>query len=222
MIDVGRDLERIRDYVAGRLPAAEQRAFEERLAHDPDLVRQLELSERLREGLERLRDSGELDRAMRGATRRHWAWGVGLAATVAGVALTLFMQPGTLRGRVPLSSTAPPAGAAARLTFVTMRGKPEAPVLELPARGVVELRASRPAAASGARYRLTLERIGTGALRSGVGELGGLEPGSDSLVHAYVDADALAAGEYELRVQAEGDPGAGAERFGFSLRSAPR
>ncbi len=222
MIDVGRDLEQLRDYIAGRLADGEHRAFEERLARDPELVRQLELSQRLREGLERLRDAGELRAAPRPVARRHWAWGVGLAAMIAGVTLLVWLQPSAERGDLLLTSIAPAGGAAAQLTFVTMRGPVAAPVLDLPARGSVELRASRPASSSGARYRITLERIGAGGRHIGAGELGGLDPGRDALVHAYFDAARLTPGVYELRIQAEGDAGAGTEVFGFSLRRAPR
>jgi hypothetical protein len=223
MIDVGPDLERMRDYIAGRLTAADQRAFEERLAREPRLVRELELSQRLREGLERLRDAGDLPAvSRRPARRRQWVWSVGLAAMIAGVTLLVWLRPAADRGAVSLSSTAPAAGAAAQFTFIAMRGPVATPVFDRPARGSVELRASRPAAPAGARYRITLALIGAGGRHTQIGELAGLEPGGDALVHAYVDAARLEAGAYELRVQADGDPGAGTEVFGFSLRSVAR
>ncbi len=222
MIDVGRDLERMRDYVAGRLSDLDVRAFEDRLARDPELVRELELSQRLREGLEQLRDSGRLEVAGRRGTSRRWAWGAALAATLAGVTLLLWMQaPG--RGPVALaSSMTSGTGPAATFTFMAMRGPWTPPMLDLPARGVVELRASRSSTSDAARYRLELDRRNAVGEPVKLGELGGLSPAADGLVHAYVDAGSLAAGDYELRVQAEADQAAGIEAFAFSLRNPAR
>lgn len=222
MIDVGRDLERMRDYVAGRLSDLENRAFEDRLSRDPELVRELELSQRLREGLEQLRDGGGLEVAGRRGPSRRWAWGAALAATLAGVALLLSMQPA---GRAPValaSSMAPGTGAAATFTFMAMRGPQTPPMLDLPARGTIELRASRSSTSDAARYRVELDQRNAGGERVKLGELGGLSPAADGLVHAYVDAARLAAGDYELRVQAEADPAGGIEAFAFSLRYSAR
>ena len=223
MIDIGRDLERMRDYVAGRLSDVEQRAFEDRLTRDPELVRELELSQRLREGLERLRDGGLLPVAERRQAPRRWAWGAGLAATLAAAALLLWLQPGERAPAVPLlSASAPAAGTAARLTLIAMRGDSARATLVVPARGVVELRASRAAAAAGARYRVALARVGGGGARVTVGELGGLAAAADGLVYVYAEAAGLAAGEYELRVAPDGESAAGAGVFAFSVRGPAR
>jgi hypothetical protein len=222
VIEVGRDLERMRDYLAGRLSDLENRAFEDRLARDPDLVRELELATRLREGLARLRDRGELDVGASRRVARRWTWGAALAATLAGVALLVFLQPAGRAPSVLAAAVAPATGTAATFTFVAMRGAVTAPVLDLPARGVVELRASPSSTSPETRYRIELERLGAGGSRAAVGELGGVAVGGDGLVHAYADASRLVAGNYRLTVRAEADPAAGVGTFSFSLRTPPR
>lgn len=220
MIEVGRDLERIRDYVAGRLSDDEQRAFEDRLSRDPGLVREVELSQRLREGLERLRDGGLLDVPPRQEAPRRRIWAVGLAATIAVAAVLFWLQPAG-HSRPELLSAAPSTRPAVAFTFLAMRGPSAPPLLQLPAHGVVEIRASRLAATAGTRYRVVLDRMATGGTRETVGGLDGLEAGTDGLVHVYADADGLFSGEYELRLQVDGDSSAGVEVFPFLLQSAP-
>ena len=63
VIDVGRDFERMRDYIEGRLSEEEHRAFEERLARDPELVRELERSLQMQEGLLQLHSQGYFNRS---------------------------------------------------------------------------------------------------------------------------------------------------------------
>ena len=56
MVRAGRDYRTMQDYIVGRLSDDESHAFEDRLVNDPGLVRELEESIRLREGLQRLRE----------------------------------------------------------------------------------------------------------------------------------------------------------------------
>jgi anti-sigma factor RsiW len=62
VIDVDKDPERIRDFLAGRLSAREHAAFTKRLGKDPELVREVELSARLIEGMRSLGDRGRTER----------------------------------------------------------------------------------------------------------------------------------------------------------------
>jgi len=221
-MEAGRDLQRMRDYLAGRLSDVDSRAFEDRLSGDPALVRELELSQRLREGLARLRDSGELEVAARRAPSRRWAWGGALAATLAGAALLLVLQPAGRAPAVLSSAVAPASGTAAAFTFVAMRGPAASPVFDLPARGIVELRASRPGAVAASGYHLVLEARSRDGRRVEVGELRGLTAGADGLVHAYADAARLQAGDYQLTVRTEAGSAEDVETFAFSLRNPAR
>jgi hypothetical protein len=222
VIDASRDLERIRDYVAGRLSDPEHRAFEDRLARDPELVRELELSQRLREGFERLRERGELQGAGTRPSPRRWAWGLALAATLSAVATLLWMQPIGRSGVGLMASIGSVARPAATYTLMVVRGPSSTPVLDLPPRGLIEIRVSRPPQAGSGGYRLVLEQSGTTGSRTPVGTLAGLQPATDGFVHVYADAARLAPGDYEVRLENVGALDTRSETFPFTLRGSVR
>ena len=221
VIDVARDLERMQDYIVGRLPEEERRAFEERLMRDPGLVRELDQSLLLREGLAVLREEGYFARPV-SRFRAFQSWVPTLAAAaVAGVAL-LFLwsrsagpEPLLMGSIEPVSAGKSAPWVAAHFTFVSMRGS-SATTLDLPASGLVEFRALPAAHAEGSRYHVTLTRQGDAAAEP-VGDLAGLTLGEDGYVHAYADTARLTAGRYVLHV--EGTSGS-AESFPFTLRAS--
>jgi hypothetical protein len=140
MTVAGNDLVTLQDFIVGRLSGAELHAFEDRLIREPALVQELELSLRMREGLQRLRTRGEAPgSAPRAARLRTWA-PILMAASVAAVTLILWLSrtaPTPL-----LSALAPSDGSSSRIsahfTFVAMRGN-QAPALDLPANGLIEI-----------------------------------------------------------------------------------
>ena len=218
MIDVARDLERMQDYIVGRLSEEERRAFEDRLERDPTLVRELDQSMQLREGLSELREQGYFARASRSRILQSWLPTLA-AAAVAAVAVMLLWTPtaepiltGSLK---PVSASQAAPWVAAHFTFVAMRGGSD-PVLTLPASGVIELRAMPSAHEPDVRYRVRLVRQDVAGTTS-VGDLMGLVPGEDGYVHSYADAARLKAGRYVLSVETVG--GKGAENFPFVLKA---
>ena len=223
MVEVGRDFERMQDFIVGRLSDDEHRAFEDRLARDPALVHELEQSLRLSEGLHQLRAQGYFDKA---ATRARGSriWLPLLAAAgIAGVALFLRLQPST--GPLPvltasLDSRAPAVGpsVAAHFTFVAVRDG-SIPDLDLPSVGVIEFRAAPATHLTRSRYRMTLVRQDEGGASKPVGAAAGLALGADGYVHGYADASRLEPGRYLLRIEPDAaNPGTG-EVFPFNLRA---
>lgn len=219
MIDVSRDLERMQDYVIGRLSDEELRAFEERLVRDPALARELDKSVQLGEGLAELRRQGYFARASRSRMLQSWLPTLA-AAAVAGVAIALLWsrspEPVLMGSLRPVSASHTAPWVAAHFTFVSVRGATE-PVLTLPASGLIELRAMPSAHEPGVRYRVRLVRQDEAGATS-VGELVGLVPADDDYVHSYADAARLKAGRYVLSVETVG--GKGAESFPFTLKAA--
>lgn len=223
MIDVERDFERMRDYVGDRLADDERRAFEDRLARDAELVRELEQTLRLREGLERLKEQGYFVRPARHTARRLLTWVPALAAAaIAGLAVILWVQPrmaspGVLRASVE-SRGAPglTAAVAAQFTFVSMRGSSSYD-LDRPGAGLIEFRTSPAGPVAGTRYRLTLARIGPAGAPEPIGTLLDLLPGADGYLHGYADASALTAGRYLLRVKPMGQASGAVLAFPFEL-----
>ncbi|HWZ62544.1 MAG TPA: hypothetical protein VNX02_05950 [Steroidobacteraceae bacterium] len=220
MIDAGRDFERLRDYVSGRLSDEECRTFEDRLGRDPELVRELEQTLRLQDGLAQLEARGYFATpaaASRTAVRqrqlelRHWLPALA-AAAVSALALFLWVQPRANSSGVLRAAANPPV--AAHFNFMAMRSS-GSPALTLPSAGSIELNVLPSAHASVSSFRVTLLREDTA-----VGVMRGLTPGRDGQIRCYVDARRLTAGNYSLRVEPDSGAGAAPEFFAFKLRSA--
>ncbi len=218
MMDVGRDIERMRDYIAGRMSDEERRAFDDRLLLEPALVRELEESLRMREGLEQLRAQGYFKQGLSRRKIARWVLPALAAAAIAGIALLLRAQLGT--APLPVLSATPESNSSSittRFTFVSMRDD-GVPDLSLPSSGLIEFRAAPPLRHTPGAYRATLAREGSGGSRI-VGTLGGIAPSADGYVHSYADASRLGGGSYVLRVEGDGEKAAVSE-FRFALRTA--
>jgi anti-sigma factor RsiW len=223
VIDAGRDFERMQGYVVGRLSDDEQRAFEDRLVRDPELVDEFEQSLRLGEGLQQLRAQGYFDQAAPPAAGSRIWLPVLAAAAIAALALFLWLQ--TSPGPSPVltasleSRSAPVApSVAAHFTFVAVR-ESSTPDLDLPAGGVIEFRAAPATHITASRYRMTLVQQEEGGYSKPVGAVAGLALSADGYVHGYADASRLGPGGYVLRIEPDAETPGAAEVFPFNLRA---
>lgn len=219
MIAASRDFERMQDYIVGRLSDDECRMFEARLAREPALVRELEESLQVREGLEQLRAKGYFA-ATASLMRRSRFWLPAVAAAaVAGLAVFLSWQ--RVMGPAPILMTSVNADIAARLpagfTFQPVRGDQSAP--ERPSSGVIPIRFEVDAQSPDSRYRVTLSRAGSADT---IGVLRGLALSSEYghyYVHCFVDATGLPTGSYQLHIEREGAAAEPAD-YTFNLTAA--
>jgi hypothetical protein len=222
VIAASRDFARMHDYIGGRLSDDERQAFEDRLVQDPQLVRELERSLALREGLQQLRAQGYFAGvATRARSFQLWLPALA-AAAVAGLALFLWEQREPPASPVLAASLESRVGALApsalaHFTFVAVRGS-STPDLDLPSSGMIEIRAA-PAARLAPRYRVTLVRRDPGGSAESIGALAGLALSSDGYVHCFADASRLTAGSYLLRLAPDTTPSGNAEVFAFNLRA---
>jgi hypothetical protein len=223
-MNTGRDFTTMQDFITGRLSDDEHRAFEDRLVRDPALVRELERSLRMREGLRQLRTQGHLGRAAsRGRSFRIWVPALA-AAACAGLALFLWLSRAAAPSPVLVASLDSRAVAdvtplvAAHFTFVSMRGG-SVPDLDLPSSGLIEIRAQPSARETPHRYRATLVRQEEAGSTEPVAVLAGLALSPDGYLHFYADASRLTRGSYLLRIQPDTDTGDMAEVFPFNLRA---
>ena len=223
------DVDRVRDYIVGRLSEEERRSFEERLVRDPELVREFEQALEFREGLTQLQAQGYFIKPLAKRTARARARRLGMwlpavaAAAIVGVVLFLWTQRSVVPSGVllPAPESATGAGAAAvaaQFTFVSMRGA-STPDLDLPPGGLIEFRAAPGMHEAASRYRMTLVRNDESGPLQSLGVLTDLTLGGDGYVHGYADGARLLPGSYVLRVDS-GTTGAGAsEEFAFTLRA---
>lgn len=221
-------VESIQAYLGGRLSDAASRAFEERLPRDPALVRAMEDTLKLREGLEVLRERGELATLVRGPrrVRSQLAFAAALAAGIASVAVFLGLQ---LLARAPIVTASIDAFAshsgaaspvAARFTFAAMRQASASPDFVLPASGVLELRVLAPGAEPNRNYRATLTLVPEAAPVATIGAAAPLLPDPDGFVTLYADAARLEPGDYALSVTPESGEVSAVTPFRFHLRRA--
>lgn len=210
--DVGRDLERIRDYIAGRLSEDERLAFEDRLARDPAFAEELERTLCLREGLQVLRARGWFQKApSRAKAVRFWLPWLA-AAVIAGIAFFLWVQR-SAEGDAVLTASTSHVPVTKQFTFVAMRDD-SIPILELPARGLIEFRAA-PGIGTASHFNLSLLRL-DGEHSTPVGIVKGLAV-SESYVHAYGNASRLRPGSYLLSVEPDGEAIATSQTYRFNL-----
>jgi hypothetical protein len=214
MTDITDDEDQIRDYLVGRLSEHEQLMFQDRVARDPTLARELEHSLRLREGLRQLKGQGYFvaqdDERRSAAAARLARWlPLAAAAVVAAVCVGAWWE---LKAPDSVLTASGEGSPSIPWTFISTRGD-ETPRLELPAAGLVEFRIAPENAAAGI-YRVTLLRLETQA----VNPLGTVESriGSDHYLHAYTSAARLSPGDYRLRIEAKGSTLPPLE-FAFSL-----
>ena len=212
-------------YLAGQLTPAEQDAFERALAERPELREQTEEVLKLREGLARLRERGELDALLR-ATARPW---VAYAAAAAVAIITLvglawFYSSATPPKLLALSpaqfvsgghAPAPVAGS-----YVLARTRGSLPATELRRGGLIEIRALPSVLSSSVSYRARLTaNDGTAGGRL-LGQVDAGRAAGDGYITFYLDSAQLAPGDYEVSLtptDAAG-PDSKADRFPIRVR----
>lgn len=207
----------IRDYLVGRLSERERLVFQDRVARDPTLARELEHSRRLREGLRQLEAQRYFttpDAERRPVRLARWL-PLAAAAVVAAVCVGAWWE---LKGADSVLSASPDRIApghgspSAQWTFISTRGE-QVPRLELPAGGLIELRMA-PETSAADRQRISLLRLqGTTVQTLGTVEATVMP---DRYLHAYADAARLSPGSYRLRIEA-GRGGVSAVEFPFTL-----
>jgi hypothetical protein len=224
-------------YLADQLTDAERSAFEARLALDPDVLRELEATARLKAGLQKLRDTGQLD-ALVAEQQSRTPLFFSAAAAVAVLVLGISLLRWNADGGAPMlaasisklvDQSGSPLPIASTYAVYRKRDAYDAEI-ELPSsRQAIRLRvlpdatASAPTAGGAdVRYRVSLSAIDAGDSEEGAGSIERLQPAEDGFVTLFVDSAQLAPGPYRLVVSREGDdPSAGSESFSIRVKSRP-
>ena len=215
-------------YLADQLSPQEAEAFEAYYTQHPSMVREIEYTLRLKEGLATLRDRQQLDALIKARPGR-WALPLSIAAAVAGAALgtwTWYGSPdspapvaaGTLEALLENSQATLPLSG--KYMLVRVRSAEPMPLeIPLPAQhSAVELQVLPAGGATAAPYRLVIESHPTEGKPKPVAEVAGLVPGSDGLVAAWLDSERIQRGQYTVELASErGEAAATAERFVIEL-----
>lgn len=198
-------------YLAGQLSTAELQAYEQYLLENPDAVRELEATARMKVGLASLRDAGQLEKLLRASPTLRSRWPA-LAAAAALIVIAVGLWRGVDAPRdtilaatqsqlVDRSGKALVRGASYALlrtrSSSLLGSSAYDAVVELPPTPrAIELRV-RPEALAPV-YGVALSRIRPDASVIQVGNVSELEARSDGFVSLYVDSSRLEAGPYLL------------------------
>ena len=220
-------------YLAGQLSRAEREAFEEQMHRDPDAVKTLEATARLKVGLAKLRERGELEELLAPDPwyRRRFAWAAAAMLAIAALGVMLTRQD-SMPSRHPLIagsvvSFVGPTGASlpvtARLAVFRKRASSPDAVIETPASaGAIEMRVLPETAVNSHDYKVTLARVSdNGTALTPVAVVEDLRPADDGFVTLFIDSSQLRAGQYRLDVAGEVPAGSVAPSDTFLLRVVP-
>jgi len=205
-------------YLADKLSDAECAEYEARFLEDSEAVAELEATARLKIGLHRLRESGELGELMAasGAAHPNRTFFIALAASVAAIVVSVSLwYPRAGSPAVPVLASAATAfkdhsghSLSVLTTTPLFRTRAESydAVIQLPRdRGAIKLRVLPSTPADGVRYQATLSRVRDDDSSERIVSIGALQPSADDgFVDLYADSSLLAPGRYRLILTREG------------------
>jgi hypothetical protein len=221
-------------YLADQLSEAECAAYEADFIQDPEAVAEIEATARLKIGLQRLRQSGELGELVAEPAHRSishtlvMALAAGIAAIVIGVSVWMLRSAGP--AAPVLAST---VGAfrdhnghslsvlATTPLFRTRAESYDAVVTLPPSRGAIKLRVLPTNQVEAARYQASLSRIKADDSVEKIISIGNLQPSAeDGFVDLYADSSLLAPGRYRLILTREAGGAATSESDSFVIKIA--
>jgi hypothetical protein len=198
-------------YLAGQLSPSEQEAYEQYFIHNPDVVRELEATARMKVGLANLRDTGQLDSLLQAApTTSRRAALMAIAASVAVVAIVagLWRDVRTPDGAALVASatrlvdsSGKPLAVGAIYAVMRTRATEYDAIVTLPAQPqALELRVLPEWLAPA--YDVALSRTGPGGAIVEVATVSDLQVRQDGFVNLYVNSSKLEPGLYLLGLSA--------------------
>lgn len=221
-------------YLAGQLSAAEEGAYERYFVRNPDAVREIEATARMKVGLANLRDTGQLDALLRAPAAPALDRRKALLALVASLAFVV-IGVGVWRGVSVPDGEALVAAAADLIdrsgrplalgqTYALLRTRASSydAIVELPVEPrAIELRVRPETVAS--LYSVALSRINADGSVTQLAMVTELKTETDGFVRLYVDSSRLEPGPYLLVLSpARNEAESSASAFRVKVVSASR
>jgi hypothetical protein len=196
-------------YLADQLSDSERNAFEASLLRNPDIAQELEATARMKVGLARLRDSGELDKLV-GARPLFGRPGfLALAASIGVLTIGLmFVRWQTASTPSVLASSAAAFDKVLAVSstppMLRVRSDKYDAEIELPAeRQALKLRLLPATPAGAANYSVSLARLKDDGSTETVAAVKDLRPAEDGFISVFADSASLQPGRYQLTVTGE-------------------
>lgn len=205
-------------YLADQLSAEERAEYEKYLCSHPEALAELEAIARLKLGLEKLQNAGELEallpmaRKSGGARRFFTAPMLAAAASIAAVAIGVTLWRSAAPDWAPLTPSLTelqqalrqPLAVGPRATIMRTRGAGDDATVTLPeTEQAIELRVLPDVSAEPAGFRVELSRVELSRMGAEdqlelVARGESLHAGADGYVAVYADSATLSAGVYQL------------------------
>lgn len=197
-------------YLADQLSDAEREAFEASLLQNPEITQELEATARMKVGMERLRESGELDKIVRARPFFERPAFLAAAASIGVLAIGLmFVRWQSASAPSVLASSAAEFGRALAVgstpPMLRVRSEKYDAEIELPVeRQALKLRLL-PAASGGAeKYSVSLAHLKDDGSTETIAAVKDLRPAQDGFISVFADSALLRPGRYRLIVTGEG------------------
>jgi hypothetical protein len=212
-------------YLAGQLDAVDSAAFEAHYAKNPDVVREIERTLRLKEGLAVLEEKGELDALLH--RRTYWRPAMGLAAGIAVLVVGVWLWIGQMTVAPIVATVAAltdtqgkPLHIASTHMLVRTRGPAQIVEIPLPQqRSAIELQMIPSSRPESGRYRVLLGQLDAANAVAPVAETHATANSADGFVTTYLDSGRLARTRYVIELVPEGAaPGTPSDRFVVEVR----
>ncbi|MEP7245138.1 MAG: hypothetical protein ABI885_15880 [Gammaproteobacteria bacterium] len=218
-------------YLTGQLSDAERAAFEAELGSNPAALAELEATARLKVGLAKLRERGDLTRELQRAPSYRLSMVLALAATLTAVVIGVSLWRGDFaRSGAPLlaataTSFVDAQGSALPIaeTVALFRKRVDAfdAVVEQPAtRQTVEFRVLPQSPEESAQYRVSLARMQEDGSLDPETSAKQLHIDAEGFVTVFADASRLEPGRYRLAVSKDHGAGSSAPDY-FVIRVVP-
>jgi hypothetical protein len=218
-------------YLADQLTPAEREEFEAHLLRSPEAAEELEATARLKVGLGKLQDSGELPKLLGAKSLFQRPTFLAAAAFVPLAAIGLLIARQALMSEPSMLAASAQAfvdqssqGLRPGETYALERlrgGNYDLQFVLPDSRQAIELRV-RPAATGGTatQYNVALSVIQDGGASVPVAVLKGLRPAPDQYISVFADSALLKPGRYQLVVRLDGSKSPDAEEI-FLIRVRP-
>jgi hypothetical protein len=196
-------------YLADQLTDAERMAYEAALVEDPEILRELEATARMKVGLARLRSTGELQGLLRQSRLFQPQVLIAMAATVAAIVIGIGLWRTSVNVGPPQLLAATLGALKSETGQALPLGATEAAfrrraddydaLLQLPSgRVAVELRVLPQVPVPSGRYRLALSRTGDDESSRPIASISGLSTAPDGFIEVFLDASKIAPGRYRV------------------------
>jgi hypothetical protein len=189
--------DRIEQYLAGRMSESDARAFEDHCVAHPEFAKQVELEQRLKDGITQIA-RGSTEEFVRSESASRWQ----IAAAAAGILLsllTVFILWNGGQARTPqaiLAAVTSEERTGKSLRLAMVRGEDGKPALQ---QGRVRVEIAGLFDTS-FHYTVALDRIDHLKNIETVATVHGIRPASPVTLEVMVDSDQLSTGSYSLRV----------------------